>query len=316
MRILENPNYDFLRWRWHALVLSLLVIGAGTASLVTQGMRLGIDFTGGTEIVVRFHKPVTEDAVRGALAGLPGEPSVQTYGPVGSNEILIRLQQVVAREEGTNIEAAGREALDRLRAANLGEFEVRSSDAVGPVIGEELRQRGIYATLTALGGILVYIGLRFRFSFAIGAVVAVFHDILVTLAMLHWFGYDMTLNVIAAILTITGYSVNDTIVVFDRIRENQRMMRRAAISEMINKAVNQTLSRTIITAGVTFLAVLALFLFGGEVLRGMSFTLLVGITTGTYSTIFIASSIAILLSRGKQPAAAAQSPTRPRRAQA
>jgi preprotein translocase subunit SecF len=316
MRILENPNYDFLRWRWHALVLSLLLIGAGLASIVTQGLRLGIDFTGGTEIVVRFQQPVTEDAVRSALAGLPGEPSVQTYGPAGSQEILIRLQQVVAREEGSNIEAVGREALDRMRAANIGEFEVRSSDAVGPVIGEELRQRGIYATLTALGGILVYIGLRFRFSFAIGAVVAVFHDILVTLAMLHWFGYDMTLNVIAAILTITGYSVNDTIVVFDRIRENQRAMRRASMGEMINKAVNQTLSRTIITAGTTFLAVLALYLFGGEVLRGMSFTLLVGIVTGTYSTVFIASAIAILLSRSKPSAATAQSQARPRRAQA
>jgi preprotein translocase subunit SecF len=203
-----------------------------------------------------------------------------------------------------------------MRAANIGEFEVRSSDAVGPVIGEELRQRGIYATLTALGGILVYIGLRFRFSFAIGAVVAVFHDILVTLAMLHWFGYDMTLNVIAAILTITGYSVNDTIVVFDRIRENQRAMRRASMGEMINRAVNQTLSRTIITAGTTFLAVLALYLFGGEVLRGMSFTLLVGIVTGTYSTVFIASAIAILLSRSKPSAATAQSQARPRRAQA
>ena len=299
MRILANPNYDFLRWRWHALVLSLLIIGAGLASIATQRLRLGIDFTGGTEIVVRFTQPVTEDAVRNALAGLPGEPSVQTYGPQGSNEILIRLQQVVAREEGANIEEAGRIVLDRLRGANLGEFEPRSTDAVGPVIGEELRQRGIYATLTALGGILVYIGLRFRFSFAVGAVVAVFHDILVTIAFLHWLQYDLTLNVIAALLTITGYSVNDTIVVFDRVRENQRLMRRAPVSEMINRAVNQTLSRTIITAGTTFLAVLALYIFGGEVLRGMSFTLLVGIITGTYSTVFIASAVAILFTRSK-----------------
>ena len=319
MRILANPNYDFLRWRWHALVLSLLIIGAGLVSIATQGLRLGIDFTGGTEIVVRFTQPVSEDAVRNALAGLPGEPSVQTYGPQGSNEILIRLQQVVAREEGANIEEAGRVVLDRLRSANLGEFEPRSTDAVGPVIGEELRQRGIYATLTALGGILVYIGLRFRFSFAVGAVVAVFHDILVTVALLHWLQYDLSLNVIAAILTITGYSVNDTIVVFDRVRENQRLMRRAPVSEMINRAVNQTLSRTIITAGVTFLAVLALFIFGGEVLRGMSFTLLVGIATGTYSTIFIASVVAILFTRPKGTAAGgAQAPpqVRARRARA
>jgi len=319
MRILSNTNYDFLRWRWHALVLSLLFIGAGVASIAVQGLRLGIDFTGGTEIKLRFAQPVTEDAVRSALAGLPGEPSVQTYGPAGSNEILIRLQQVVAREEGTNIEEAGRRALEQVRAAGLGDFETLSSDAIGPVIGQELRQRGIYATLTALGGILVYIGLRFRFSFAVGAVVAVFHDILVTFAMLHWFGYDLTLNVIAAILTITGYSVNDTIVVFDRVRENQRLMRRAPVSETINKAVNQTLSRTIITAGTTFLAVMALFVFGGEVLRGMSFTLLVGIATGTYSTIFIASAVAIVLTRSKgTTAGGAQAPpqVRARRARA
>ena len=315
MRFLANTNYDFLRWRWHALVLSLLVIGAGLATIVSQGSRLGIDFTGGTEIKLRFAQPTTEDAVRNALAGLPGEPTVQTYGPTGSHEILIRLQQVVEQEQGTNIEEAGRAALERLRAANLGEFELRSSDAVGPVIGDELQQRGFYAILRALGGILVYIGLRFRFSFAVGAVVAVFHDILITFVMLHWFGYDLTLNVIAAILTITGYSVNDTIVVFDRVRENQRLMRRAPVGETINRAVNQTLSRTIITAGTTFLAVLALFVFGGDVLRGMSFTLLVGIVTGTYSTIFIASAVAIVLTRTKgTPATQAQA--RARRAQA
>jgi preprotein translocase subunit SecF len=319
MRILANTNYDFLRWRWHALVLSLAIIGAGVATMAMQGLRLGIDFTGGTQIVVRFAQPTTEDAVRNALAGLPGEPSVQTYGPPGSNEILIRLQQVVAREQGTNIEEAGRIALERLRAANIGDFEPQSTDAVGPVIGEELRQRGIYATLTALGGILVYIGLRFRFSFAVGAVVAVFHDILITFSLLHWFGYDLTLNVIAAILTITGYSVNDTIVVFDRVRENQRLMRRASVAEMINRAVNQTLSRTVITAGTTFLAVLALFIFGGEVLRGMSFTLLVGIVTGTYSTIFIASAVAIFFTRSRgTTAGGAQAPpqARARRARA
>ena len=317
MRILSDTNIDFLRWRWHALVLSLVIIGAGLVSIITQGPRLGIDFTGGTQIHLKFAQPVTEDTVRNSLAGLPGigEVSVQTFGQAGQNEILIRLRQLVEREQGDNIEEAARVVLERLRASNLGEFEIRGTDAVGPVIGEELRQRGVYATLTALGGILVYIGLRFRFSFAVGAIVAVFHDILVTFAFLHWLGYDITLNVIAAILTITGYSVNDTIVVFDRVRENQRLMRRASVDEMINRAVNQTLSRTIITAGTTFLAVLALFLFGGEVLRGLSFTLLVGIVTGTYSTIFIASSIAIVLSRGKATPAT-QSQARTRRAQA
>ena len=298
MRILSDTNIDFLRWRWHALVLSLVIIGAGLVSIITQGPRLGIDFTGGTQIHLKFAQPVTEDTVRNSLAGLPGigEVSVQTFGQAGQNEILIRLRQLVEREQGDNIEEAARVVLERLRASNLGEFEIRGTDAVGPVIGEELRQRGVYATLTALGGILVYIGLRFRFSFAVGAIVAVFHDILVTFAFLHWLGYDITLNVIAAILTITGYSVNDTIVIFDRVRENQRTAKRRPLADVVNESVNQTLSRTVITAGVTFLAVIGLYLFGGEVLRGLAFTLLIGIVFGTYSTVFVAAAIAIIMS--------------------
>src|SRR6185295_443671 len=165
-------------------------------------------------------------------------------------------------------------------------------DLVGPVVGSDLRTKGIYATLFALAGILAYVAFRFRFTFALGAIVATFHDILITLVFLSWFGYDLSLNVIAALLTITGYSVNDTIVVFDRVRENQRLMRREPLDQIVNKSVNQTLGRTIITSGATFLAVLALYLFGGEVLRGFAFTMLVGIVTGTYSTVFVAASIA------------------------
>ncbi len=151
------------------------------------------------------------------------------------------------------------------------------------------------ATLTALGGILIYLGIRFRFSFAVGAIAATLHDIAVTLVMLTWFGYDLSLNVIAAILTIAGYSVNDTIVIFDRVRENQRSHRRESLETVVNTSVNQTMSRTVITAGTTFLAVLGLYMFGGDVLEGFAFTMLVGIVTGTYSTIFIASAIAIVL---------------------
>jgi preprotein translocase subunit SecF len=151
--------------------------------------------------------------------------------------------------------------------------------------------------VASLGGILLYVMFRFRFTFAVGAIVAAFHDILITLVMLSWFHYDMTLNVIAGILTITGYSVNDTIVVFDRVRENQRLMRREPLDQIINTSVNQTLGRTIITSGATFLAVFALYLFGGEVLRGFAFTMLVGVITGTYSTVFIAAAIAMILTR-------------------
>jgi len=182
---------------------------------------------------------------------------------------------------------------------------VQSKEIVGPAIGADLRQKGIWATISSLGGILLYIWFRFRLTFAIGAIVATFHDVLVTIVFLTWFGYDFSLNIVAALLTITGYSVNDTIVIFDRVRENQRVAKRESLEETVNKSVNQTLSRTIITAGTTFLAVIALFLFGGDVLEGLAFTLLVGIVAGTYSTVFIASAIAIILSPKKVEAPAA-----------
>jgi preprotein translocase subunit SecF len=162
-----------------------------------------------------------------------------------------------------------------------------------------LQLKGLYATVASILGIAAYIAFRFRFAFAVGAITATLHDVLVTLTFLTFFGYDLSLNVVAAILTITGYSVNDTIVIFDRVRENLRGMRRESLEHVVNLSVNQTLSRTIITAGTTFLAVLALYVFGGEVLRGFAFTMLVGIISGTYSTVFIAAAIAIILS-GKQ----------------
>ena len=200
--------------------------------------------------------------------------------------------------------------VDSLKAANLGTFEVRSQELVGPVIGRDLQLKGIYATLASIVGITIYIGLRFRFAFAIGAIVATLHDVLVTLAFLTFFHYDLSLNIVAAILTITGYSVNDTIVIFDRVRENLRGMRRDSLEHVVNMSVNQTLGRTIITAGTTFLSVLSLYLFGGEVLEGFAFTMLVGIISGTYSTVFIAAAIAIILS-GKQAKARAATATRP-----
>jgi len=183
------------------------------------------------------------------------------------------------------------------------------------VIGADLQRKGIYATLASILAITVYIAVRFRPSFAIGAIAATFHDLLVTFAFLAFFGYDLSLNVVAAILTITGYSVNDTIVIFDRVRENMRSRRREPLEQVVNTAVNQTLGRTVITAGTTFLSVLALFLFGGEALRGFSFTMLVGVVSGTYSTVFIASAIAILLSKKPQAAVAstAEQPARSRK---
>jgi preprotein translocase subunit SecF len=293
MEFLTNPNFNFIRWRWHAIALSLAVILTGVGVVATRGLPLGIDFSGGTLIVVRFEQSVGESAVRGALNAIPGDKVIQPYGDSGQNEWLIRLPQVA--EDG-NLEASGQAVLSALQAANLGKVDLLQRDAVGPVVGRDLQLKGIYATLASIAGITIYIGVRFRFAFAIGAIAATFHDILVTIAFLTFFNYDLSLNIVAALLTITGYSVNDTIVIFDRVRENLRIVRRESLENVVNLSVNQTLSRTIITAGTTFLSVLSLYLFGGEVLEGFAFTMLVGIISGTYSTVFIAAAIAIILS--------------------
>jgi preprotein translocase subunit SecF len=298
MALFENANYDFIKWRWHALALSALIIIAGFAYGFQRGIPLGIDFSGGTIVVVKFQQPVTDDQVRQAVASVATESVIQTYGDASQNQKQIRLPQVIDESENA-LDKNARAVMDALNKANLGKPEVISQELVGPVIGADLQRKGIYATLASIVGITVYIGLRFRFAFAIGAIAATLHDVLVTFAFLFFFGYDLSLNVIAAILTITGYSVNDTIVIFDRVRENMRTKRKDSLEKVVNESVNQTLSRTIITAGTTFLAVTALYLFGGEVLEGFAFTMLVGIISGTYSTIFIASSIAIILG-GKQ----------------
>ncbi|HUF24818.1 MAG TPA: protein translocase subunit SecF [Vicinamibacterales bacterium] len=327
MRIIPKTNINFIRWRWHALALSLLILGAGVATIVARGgLPLGIDFSGGTIVVVRFDRALGNDDVLTSLRAVQGETTVQRYGPADGNEWLIRLPQMEGEEEGTNLEAGARAINAALEASDLGPFEPLSTDIVGPVIGRELQRKGIYATLTALLGIMIYVALRFRFTFAVGAIVAALHDILITIVFLVWFGYDLSLNIIAAILTITGYSVNDTIVVFDRVRENLRSQRRDKLEDVVNKSVNDTLARTIITSGTTLLAMLSLFLFGGEVLQGFAFTMLVGVVAGTYSTVFIASAIAIMLSgrksggtgRAMAPAAGAApadgtAPVRPRR---
>jgi len=295
MRIFDNPNVNFLKWRWHALVLSVIVIGAGLVTIARDGLRLGVDFSGGTVLVLKFNKPTGEDAVRGALPH-SNQAVVQRFGNAADNEILVRMPMMSA---GETLDAQAAQIESALRASNIGEFTIESRELVGPVIGEDLKRKGVWATVASLAGILAYIWFRFRLTFGVGAIAATLHDVLVTLVFLHWFGYDLSLNVVAALLTITGYSVNDTIVIFDRVRENQRTSKKESLEAVVNRSVNQTLSRTIITAGTTFLAVVALFFFGGEVLRGLAFTLLVGIVTGTYSTVFIASAIAIVLSPKK-----------------
>ena len=319
MPIFKNPNFDFLKWRWPAVGLSLLIIVAGAVAVAMQGgLALGIDFSGGTMLIVKFDNPVTEDTVRGAISEVVSESGVQRYDDPEDNQMLIRLPQS-GPEQGTSLEAGANAVVEALRQSSVGEFEVINRELVGPVIGEELTRRGISAFGFAMAGILVYIGLRFRFSFAVGGIIAVAHDILVVFAMLTFFGYELSLNVVAAMLTITGYSVNDSIVVFDRVRENLRRMRRDDFATLVNASINQTLSRTIITSGTTLFTVLALFLFGGEVMEGFAFTMIVGVISGTYSTIFIAAAAAIVISerrtsrRAKAAAERAPATSKPKR---
>lgn len=296
MPILKNPNFDFLKWRWSAVGLSVAIILAGAVVIALRGgLALGIDFSGGTIVIVQFEEPVEEDAVRAAIAGVVDEAEVQQYGTTGGNEILIRLPEA-GPELGRSLEEGATAVRTALEEGPVGAFTVLGQELVGPRIGQELQRRGVNAFVFAMLGILIYIAFRFRFSFAVGAIIAVAHDILITLAMLTFFGFDLSLNVVAAMLTITGYSVNDSIVVFDRVRENMRGMRRDAFGVLVNTSINQTLSRTIITSGTTAFAAMALFLFGGEVLRGFAFTIVVGVISGTYSTIFIAAAAAIVIS--------------------
>ena len=261
--------------------------------------------------IVKFDQEVTEDQVRRAVDPIPGEEVVQQYGDALDREWLIRLALTDAAEEGVSLEQGSEQILDALRDGGLPTFELLSREIVGPVIGADLQRRGIYATLASILAIAVYIAFRFRISFALGAIAAVFHDIAVTVAFLVFFGFDVSLNIVAALLTITGYSVNDTIVIFDRVRENLRSLRRDSLDHVVNVSVNQTLARTVITSGTTFVAVLSLYLFGGEVLRGFAFTMLVGVISGTYSTVFIASAIAIILSQRRRAAAATAAGGRP-----
>jgi preprotein translocase subunit SecF len=312
MQMLSNTNFDFVRWRWYALALSAAVVIAGAFLIGTRGLQKGVDFEGGTIVRLRFNQTPDLNAINGALGG---DAIVQRVGSESENQVMIRVRRV-GEESGTDLSREVGRIISTLKTADVGSFDEKpvGTTIVGPVVGEQLRRQGIWATVLAMGGILAYIAWRFQFSFAVGAVMATLHDLLVCLAFLAFFRYDLTLNVIAGLLTITGYSVNDTIVIFDRVRENMRGMRRDNLSHIVNTAVNQTLSRTIITAGTTLLSVIALYLFGGEVLEGFAFTMLVGIISGTYSTVFIASAIAIILQGRKplkgQPAAATTS-TRP-----
>jgi preprotein translocase subunit SecF len=307
MHIFKHTNYDFLRWRWQAIGLSWVVIILGLIVIATKGIPKAVEFAGGTVVIEQFDQGVTVQQVREALdRNYPGggqNTIVQAFGDPAAHMVMIRVPQVGSEADASlSQEAAKVEAA--LNKASLGKHHRESAEIVGATVGRELTSRGIWATVLSLVGILLYLAFRFQLSFGVGAVVATIHDLLITMAFLAFFRYDMSLNVIAAILTMTGYSTNDTIVIFDRIRENLRTMRRDSMYNIINVSVNQTLGRTVITSGTALLTALALFFFGGEVLHGFAFTMIVGIITGTYSSVFIAAAI-VSLWRGDAPTRAA-----------
>jgi preprotein translocase subunit SecF len=306
MEILKNPNFDFLGKTRYFVAASLIIILAGVAYIARYGLHYGVEFSGGTQLILKFASPPKVDRIRDAVGKQAPGAVIQTYGDASKNQVLIRLAGTLQGE----VENAGRPVLDAL-AKEYAENPVveSSSEVVGPIVGAELRQKAI--RLTVLGLLFQFVYIWFRFKGAVwgaAATVAVFHDVLVTLTFLAFFRYEITLNVIAALLTLVGYSVNDTIVIFDRARENLRHRRKDPLRTILNDSLNQTLTRTLISNGTTFLAVLGLYLFGGEVLRGFGFAMVVGILVGTYSTIYIASPFVIWwqgLKERKPPAAQA-----------
>ncbi len=302
MQIFHNPNFNFVKYRWHALLLSWVVILAGLGWIWAKGIPRGVEFSGGSQIVMQFDQRPSIDQVRTALdRNFPGGGQnvvVQTYGSEAQRQILVRVAHT-GKESGTELTQTVDQVQAAMKAASLGGFKVVGTEVVGPVVGKELTTKGVSAFLLSLFFILLYLWFRFELSFAVGATVATLHDILITMAFLVFFNYEMSLNIIAALLTMTGYSTNDTIVIFDRVRENLRGMRKDNIKEVVNVAINQTLNRTIITGGTVLLSVIALYLFGGEVLRGFAFTMIVGVLTGTYSSVFIAAAIVTFWPHGR-----------------
>jgi preprotein translocase subunit SecF len=311
MHIFKNPNYDFLKFAAPMVGVSSLIALIGIFFVATGRLHYGIEFSQGAQIVARFRDTPNTDHVRKAIDKQSPGATIQTYGDAKGNQLLIRIPS-----DATNTEDLARPVDGTVKALadNYSENPVidKSAEIVGPVVGADLRRKAVQLTIVGLVLQLFYIGWRFKGPVWGGAAtIAVFHDVLITIVLLVLFRHEITLNVIAALLTLVGYSVNDTIVVFDRVRENLRQRRKDPLAKVLNDSINQTLSRTVISSGTTFLTVLGLMIFGGEVLRGFAFTMVVGIIVGTYSSIYIASPIVIwwtqlMGTRGRGTGAAAK----------
>jgi preprotein translocase subunit SecF len=295
MQIFKSSlNINFMAKRKLAMVLSVGVLLAAIASLVVQGLSLGIDFTGGTLVEVGYQEPVELDLIRTELAkeGFD-DATVQHFGT--PKDVLVRL----APQEGITSTELSNNAFAALDSAASGAAELRRVEFVGPQVGKELSQKGGEAVLYALIGILIYVALRFEYRFAVGAVIALVHDVLFTIGIFSLLQIEFDLPVLAAVLAVIGYSLNDTIVVYDRIRENFRKMRKGTPEEIINSSLNQTLARTLVTSLTTLLVLLALFFLGGEIIHGFALALIVGVLVGTYSSIYVASTSVLMLGISK-----------------
>ena len=278
-------SIDFVRLRPLAFTLSGLLILVAIVSLGWRGLNLGLDFTGGTLLEVGFSTPVALDEVRGTLSevGFP-RAAVVHYG--SESEVLIRLS-------GAESPATVQRIVTALAASEPGGVNLRRSELAGPQMGDEMAGQALLAVMASFLMIMIYVSTRFQWKLSVGAVVALMHDVTITVGAFALFGWEVDLTVLAAVLALIGYSINDTIVVYDRIRENVRKMRRADMATLANTSINQTLDRTIITSMTTLLAVLAVLIFGGETLRGFATALTIGIVIGTYSSIFIATGFAL-----------------------
>lgn len=292
MDFIGDTKIDWLKYRWYFIGFSLIVTLVGALDAARKGgLSYGIDFSEGTIVYVKFENRPEVDVIRAELrsAGIEGSV-IQRYGAEELNTVMIRAGRL---SEDGELDEAANTILATLENIPNNKLADASTEIVGPVVGEELRKKARNATLFALVAMLLYIAFRFEFVYGVGATVAVIHDVVLTLALVSLFNLEITLYVIAAFLTLVGYSVNDTIVIFDRVRENRKLVRRSSLEEIINLSINQTLRRTVLTSGLTLFVVIALYVMGGAVLRPFSFVLVAGVIIGTYSSIAIASPIVL-----------------------
>ncbi len=286
----KQTSINFIGARKFAIVVSILLIAASGYSLWSQGLNLGIDFSGGTKLELVYEQDVSVLDMRATLqsSGYP-EAVVQHFG--SNRDVLVRIPQ----SETSNDAKVSDDVVSILAASSVGSAEVRSVEFVGPTFGKELLEKGVLALLYSLIGVMIYVAFRFEWKFSLGSVVALVHDVIITIGIFSIIQLEFTLPVLAALLAVIGYSLNDTIVVFDRIRENFRKLRDTDTIETMNVSINQTLPRTILTSLTTLLVLIALYVYGGDALNGFAATLIIGVLIGTYSSIFVASPAVLAL---------------------